>query len=61
MVDSLFEPFMAVHGSSEVLSSLFGSEKGSGAAVAMFVLGAAGVIHCLLWGRRMKQYPYHEK
>ena len=61
MVDSLFEPFMAVHGSSEVLSSLFGSGKGSGAAVAMFVLGAAGVIHCLLWGRRMKQYPYHEK
>ena len=58
MVDSIFEPFMAGHAGTEVLTVLFGSGKGSGAAVTMFVLGLAGTLHCLVWGHRMKQYTY---
>ena len=56
MVDEIFEPFMMRHGNSESLTALFGSGKGSGAAVVMFVLGLAGTIHCLIWGGRMKKY-----
>ena len=56
MVDEIFEPFMMRHGNSESLTALFGSGKGSGAAVVMFVLGLAGTIHCLIWGSRMKKY-----
>ena len=61
MVDSIFEPFMAGHGYMDTLTLLFGSGKGSGAAVSMFVLGLAGTIHCLVWGHKMKQYPYSDK
>lgn len=56
MVDEIFEPFMMRYGNSESLTALFGSGKGSGAAVVMFVLGLAGTIHCLIWGGRMKKY-----
>lgn len=56
MVDEIFEPFMMRYGNSESLTALFGSGKGSGAAVVMFVLGLVGTIHCLIWGGRMKKY-----
>ena len=56
MVDEIFEPFMMRYGNSESLTALFGSGKGSGAAVVMFALGLAGTIHCLIWGGRMKKY-----
>ena len=61
MVDSVFEPFMARCETVEPLTFLFGSGKGSGAAVVMFVLGVAGTIHCLVWGHRMKQFHYSDK
>ena len=61
MVDSVFEPFMARYETVETLTFLFGSGKGSGAAVVMFVLGVAGTIHCLVWGHRMKQFHYSDK
>ena len=61
MVDNIFEPFMANHETVKTLTFLFGSGKGSGAAVVMFVLGAVGTIHCLVWGHRMKQYHYSDK
>ncbi len=60
MVDKICEPFMAAKRSSALLTALFGSGKGSGAALMMFVLGLAGVILCLATGRRLNQYSYTE-
>ena len=58
MVDSVCEPFMSANAGSRILTMLFGSEKGSGAALMMFVLGAAGIIMCLVSGQKLKQYQY---
>ena len=58
MVDSVCEPFMATNLASGSLTALFGSGKGSGAALMMFILGAAGIIMCLAWGQKLKQYHY---
>ena len=56
MVDNVCEPFMKKR--SGVWTTLFGSGKGSGAALMMFILGAMGVIMCLVFGRKLKQYKY---
>ena len=60
LVDQVCEPVMAAHGASPVLAALFGSGKGSGAAMVMGILGVAGTAHCLLMGRRLKKYQYIE-
>ena len=60
MVDKICEPFMAAYGSGRILTALFGTGKGSGAALMMFVLGAAGTAMCLISGRKLKQYRYIE-
>ena len=60
LVDQVCEPVMAAHGASPVLAALFGSGKGSGAAMVMGILGVAGTAHCLLMGRRLKNYQYIE-
>lgn len=60
LVDQVCEPVMAAHGASPVLTALFGSGKGSGAAMVMGILGVAGTAHCLLMGRRLKKYQYIE-
>lgn len=36
---------------SDMLTSLFGSGKGAGAALLFFVIGIAGVIVCLIFSR----------
>ena len=54
------EPFMAVQPSSSLPSLLFGSGKGSGAALMMFVLGVSGSLFCLIYGRVLKRYRYEE-
>ncbi|MCR4950432.1 MAG: MFS transporter [Solobacterium sp.] len=61
MVDSLFEPLMERYGSIPLLTFLFGTGKGSGAAVTMLVLGLAGTIHCLVWGHKMNQFTFHDQ
>ena len=61
MVDRACEPFMAANSSNGLLTALFGSGKGSGAALMMFVLGAAGVVWCLVSGRRLKKYHYSDE
>lgn len=61
MVDSVCEPFMRANQSSALLTALFGSGKGSGAALMMFALGAAGVILCLVTGRKLKKYRYTDE
>ncbi|MBR2749716.1 MAG: MFS transporter [Lachnospiraceae bacterium] len=60
MVDHVCEPFMARHAYSEVLTILFGSGKGSGAALMMGILGLSGTIHCLVFGARLKKYHYSD-
>ena len=61
MVDYVCEPFMASVQPGQWLSLLFGSGKGSGAAMMMFLLGAAGTLFCLVSGKKMKQYKYTEE
>lgn len=58
-VDNIFEPLMAQY-ATPTLTILFGSGKGSGAAMMMGVLGVAGVVLCLLTGIKLRKYQYHE-
>lgn len=60
MVDKVCEPVMASTG-SETLTWLFGSGKGAGAAMMMFILGVLGVVVCLGFGRILRRYRYVEK
>ena len=60
LVDEICEPFMAVQPSSSLPSLLFGSGKGPGAALVMFVLGISGSLFCLIYGRVLKRYRYEE-
>ena len=53
MVDRICEPFM--QGKTGMLTLLFGSGKGSGAALMMFILGVAGVVLCAAFGNKLKQ------
>ncbi|MBO6219108.1 MAG: MFS transporter [Treponema sp.] len=61
MVDNVCEPFMASESSIGILVSLFGSGKGSGAALMMFILGVTGTVFCLVFGTRLRKYKYTEK
>ncbi|MCR4648624.1 MAG: MFS transporter [Lachnospiraceae bacterium] len=58
MVDDVCEPFMV--GKEGMLSLLFGTGKGSGAALMMFILGVAGTLYCLLFANRMRKYHYSD-
>ncbi|MBQ6517689.1 MAG: MFS transporter [Anaerolineaceae bacterium] len=60
MVDQVCEPFMAANRSNTFLTALFGFGKGSGASLMMFILGLAGIIWCLAFGRKLKQYQYRD-
>ncbi len=61
LVDHVCEPFMKRQGYREILTILFGSGKGSGAALMMFILGIVGSSMCLVTGRKLKKYHYCEK
>jgi len=61
MVDHICEPFMAANRSNGLLAALFGTGKGSGAALMMFLLGLAGIVLCLITGQRLKQYRYTDE
>ncbi len=59
MVDEVCEPLMA--GSSvDVLHFLFGTGKGSGAALMFFILGLTGTAMCLIFGRKLKGFRYSD-
>ena len=58
MVDNICEPFMK--GKDGLLTVLFGSGKGSGAALMLFILGVAGVLLCLIYGNKLKKYEYSD-
>ena len=61
MVDEICEPLMASDGADGMLTMLFGSGKGSGAAMMMFILGVAGIIICLSFGRILRKYTYTDE
>lgn len=61
MVDNVCEPLMSRYGDMPILAALFGTGKGSGAALMMFIIGIGGVLICLIAGKKLKKYHYNEK
>ena len=61
MVDNVCEPLMGTYGDLSILKTLFGTGKGSGAALMMFILGVSGSIICISIGKKLKKYQYSEK
>ncbi|MBO5623771.1 MAG: MFS transporter, partial [Butyrivibrio sp.] len=59
-VDKICEPFMAMRSSDPFWTFLFGSGKGSGAAMMMFILGVTGTTICIVSGQIMKKFKYTE-
>lgn len=49
LVDRVFEPFMATQQPESMFSVVFGTGKGSGAALLFFVIAFLGVITCLIF------------
>ena len=60
LVDKVFEPLMAVQPADGLWASLFGEQKGAGAAMLFFILGIAGVLVCLVFNRRLRKYQWCE-
>lgn len=60
MVDQICEPFMGLYGDLSILKMLFGTGKGSGAALMMLILGVSGSLICLIAGKKLKKYHYNE-
>ena len=60
MVDNVCEPFMSAFRDLSILKILFGTGKGSGAALMMFILGVSGSIICITTGKKLKKYQYNE-
>lgn len=44
-----------------ILAALFGTGKGSGAALMMFIIGVGGTLICIMAGKRLMRYHYTEK
>ena len=61
MVDNVCEPLMETYGDLPILKILFGTGKGSGAALMMFILGVSGSVICISIGKKLKRYQYNEK
>lgn len=61
LVDHICEPIMAHASEGSILSRLFGIGKGSGAAMVMLILGIAGTVICLVFGRILKKYRFEER
>ena len=49
LVDQVFEPIMAAQGAGSILTNVFGTGKGSGAAFLFAVLWLAGIAVCLIF------------
>lgn len=58
MVDEICEPIMGAVPSGSPLTWLFGSGKGSGAAMVFLILGVMGVLICLGFGRILRKYEF---
>lgn len=60
LVDHVCEPLMLTFGDFSILKTLFGTGKGAGAALMMFILGISGSIICIITGRKLKKYHFAE-
>ncbi len=60
LVDGVCEPVMARAPAAGPLAALFGTGKGSGAAMVMCLLGLAGTAVCLYFRRRLRKYTYKD-
>lgn len=60
LVDKVFEPLMFHQPDNSFLVFLFGTGKGSGAAMLFFVIGVIGVWICLLFSILLKKYLWHD-
>ena len=60
-VDDVFEPLMTAQPANSLLVSLFGENKGSGAAMLFFVIGIAGVLVCLIFNFKLQKYKWSEE
>ena len=60
LVDRVFEPLMASLSQGTFLTALFGSGKGSGAALLFFVIGFAGMFTCLFFRRDKNLWKLEE-
>jgi hypothetical protein len=58
MVDHVCEPLMK--NAALPMQFLFGSGKGSGAALLLFILGIAGTVMCLIFGHKLSKYSYSD-
>ena len=59
-VDKVFEPLMAAQTANSLLVSLFGENKGAGAAMLFFIIGIVGVLVCLIFNLRLQKYQWCE-
>ena len=59
MVDEVCEPIMSNAGRIMIL--FFGTGKGSGAALMMFILGVLGTLMCIIFWNKLKKYQYTEE
>lgn len=55
-VDEICEPVMSAASADGILTAWFGSGKGSGAAMMMFILGIIGIAVCLYFRRILRRY-----
>lgn len=60
LVDEVCEPILAAASPRGLLRACFGSGKGAGAAMMMGILGIAGTLICLGFGRILRRYRYVE-
>lgn len=60
LVDQVWEPLMVKADKIQWITMLFGTGKGSGAAVMMFVLGVAGALVCIVYGKILGKYEFRE-
>ncbi len=60
LVDQVCCPLMERADPDGLLTCLFGTGKGSGAALVMLILGVMGVAVCLVFGRILRNYDFAE-
>ncbi|HQA56925.1 MAG TPA: MFS transporter [Acetivibrio sp.] len=60
LVDRVFEPLMENARKCKWLTFLFGTGKGSGAAVMMLVIGLSGAAVCIFFRQILKKYRFRE-
>lgn len=60
LVDQVFEPVMALQHEDSILTKMFGSGKGSGAAFLFFVIAFAGIGVCLYFRRNKDIWALEE-